>query len=252
MTIYNESTILHNVLVVSATFFCFVFITVILLLFIAFRKEKEIKATSVTVSLGMFLGSYLLVLFVPLLLVKSYRESRLAVPHAITCNFLAWLGGTSFPFSLILATIFLKMLRIYAIIFQDPFSFKKKLYSDCFLLIYVVLIISPTILILTLWSAIDPLVNHEIVIENKGNILILEYCLSIHTLVWLVALLSYTSILILAVVAVAVKTSRIRHKIPKLQMLLLLLLSLFSLWEHSTGIITLQYSQVQGIINQLK
>ncbi len=210
-TFYNQSTMLHNVLIVAIVTFCVVFITTILILYIIFRKEKEIKATSVTVSIGMFISSYLLVLFVPLLLVKSYPQSKVAIPHAVTCNFLAWLGGTSIPFSLILATIFVKMLRIYAI-FQDPFSIKKKLFSDHFLFLYICLIISPTIIILIFWSATDPLVNYDIVLERKDHITVLEYCLSINTLLWLVLLLVYISILMVAVVIIGVKTSKIRYK----------------------------------------
>ena len=134
LTIYNESAVLDNVLIATIVFLCFA-ITAVIFIYIFFRNEKEIKATSVTVSLSMFLGCYLLLLFVPLLLVKSHRESNVAVPHAVTCNFLAWLGGTGIPLALILATIFMKMLRVYAV-FQHPFSIKKKLLTDCFLLIY--------------------------------------------------------------------------------------------------------------------
>ena len=135
LTIYNESAVLDNVLIATIVFLCFAITTVIFILYIFFRYEKEIKATSVTVSLSMFLGCYLLLLFVPLLLVKSHWESNVAVPHAVTCNFLAWLGGTGIPLALILATIFVKILRVYAV-FQHPFSIKKKLLTDCFLLIY--------------------------------------------------------------------------------------------------------------------
>ena len=87
-----------------------------------------------------------------------------------------------------------------------------KLFSDCFLLLYIILITTPTLVMLICWSATDPLVNYEIVIEKKDHILILEYCLSIHTLLWLVILLVYISILMVAVTIIAVKTSKIRYK----------------------------------------
>ncbi len=211
LVVYNQSTVLHSVLVVTMTFLCFVLVTVTLILYVFFRKEKEIKATSVTVSMSMFLGCYLMLLYIPLLLVKSYPQSKVAVPQRITCNFLAWLRFANIPLSLILATMFVKMLRVYAI-FQDPFSIRKKLFKDYFLLLYIVILISPNVLILTCWSAFDPIFIKEVFVPNRNHLLILEYCAHTHRVLLLVLPLVFESILCVAVVVVAIKSSKIRHK----------------------------------------
>ena len=209
--VYNESTWLHKVLVVMSSFLSFAFVTIMLVLFIVFRREKEVKATSVSVSLAMFLGCYLMLLFVPLLLIKSHPQHKVMVPHAVTCNVLVWLGGTGLPLPLIFATIFVKMLRVYAI-FQRPFSVKRKLLTDGFLFLYIVLLVSPIFIFLCLWSAIDPLVNHQITQEFKGHRVILEYCLSVHTAVWLVIPIAYLSFFMVAVVIIALITSSLKFK----------------------------------------
>ena len=67
---------------------------------------------------------------------------------------------------------------------------------------------------MTLWSATDPLrvVNYHIMIPNKSHLLVLEYCLSINTWVWLVVPLLYVTALIVAVITIAIKISTIRRK----------------------------------------
>lgn len=146
-----------------------------------------------------------------MLLSKAYPDSRVAVPHAATCHFIAWLGGTGIPFPLILATILVKMLRIFAIV-QKPLSYKKNFFTSYTLLLYICILLSPTILILTLWSSIDPLVIIEVSIPVKRGQQIIEICLSTHTTVWLILPYVYAAILIAAVVIVGIKTSSVRYK----------------------------------------
>ena len=214
LIIYDTlSSRLRITLVVIIFTLCLVFISTILFLFIIFRKEQEIKATSFAVSLCMFLGCYLLLLQTPALLIvsRSERAPKVFFPEKITCNIIAWLSILGISPSLILATLFVKMLRVYAI-FVDPLSYKKKFYSNYALLLYIGLIVSPNALVLLLWSTIDPLNSHEIEIQTKSKIVIIENCLSNHTLFWLAILVLYMLALILAVVVVAFKTSTIRYK----------------------------------------
>ena len=210
LIIRNENSTIHNVLFGMLTFFVAAFVTVIFVLYLLFRNEPEIKATSVPISISMFLGCYLLLSYTPVLLVKAYPDSRVAVPHAATCHFIAWLGGTGIPFPLILATILAKMLRVYAII-QRPLSYKKKLFTNYMLLLYIILMLFPTVLILTLWSSIDPLILVMSKIPTKQGLQILELCLSTHTTIWLIIPYVYTAILIAAVVVVGIKSSSIRY-----------------------------------------
>ena len=211
LIIQNENTIGHNILFAIITFLCYLFITVVLILYVLFRNEPEIKATSVTISLSMFVGCYLLLSFILVLLVKAYPDMRVAVPHSATCHFVAWLGGTGIPFPLILATILVKMLRVYAIV-QNPLSYKKKFFTDSALLFYIVLLISPNIFILILWSSFDPLVIVEFTVPvQRGNVVV-EFCLSTHTPIWLVITYIYTAILMVTILIVGIKTLPLRYK----------------------------------------
>ena len=134
----------HQTLVMLVFAFSFIFITTVFILYIIFRKEKEIKATSVTISMCMFLGCYILVLYLPLLLFSE---------NSFSCHLLAWLSFIGIPFLLIMATLFAKMLRVY-LIFSDPISYKQKIFSDRFLLLYIVLFVSPNFLVLVSGQAL--------------------------------------------------------------------------------------------------
>ena len=121
----------------------------------------------------------------------------------------AWFSGIGLPVPIILTTILLKMLRVY-IIFSHPHSYKRKLFSDGALFLYLLIIIAPNILLLILWSTLDPLVNHVMETKHENFIEWHEKCWSNHIFIWPVMLIIYLIILILAVVIVAFKTSKVR------------------------------------------
>ncbi len=133
------------------------------------------------------------------------------VPSYLICNLKAWFCGVGISLSLILSTLFVKMLRVYAI-FLNPYSYKKKFYTDSFLFLYIILIVSPHVLILILWSALDPLNNHEFVISTKSHILVLGGCFSNYTETWILILGAYVSTLVLALVILAFKSSKVQYK----------------------------------------
>ena len=206
-----ENTLQHTLLFATITVLCFVGVTVILILYIFFRNEPDIKATSVPISLSMFLGCYLQLAFVVPVLLKGYPNSRVAVPHSVTCHFIAWLGGTGVPFPLILATILVKMLRVYALILK-PISYKKKFVRNRALLFYILVLISPNIFILILWSVLDPLVIVQVTAATRSAIMVVEFCLSNQTAVLLAVSYVYTAILCLAVIVIVIATSAVRQK----------------------------------------
>ena len=188
---------------------CITVVTTIMFMFLCFRNEKEVKATSFSVSLCMFLGCYLLLL-APLLGLGLGISQKPLVKN-IACNVNAWIGLYGIPFSLILATLFVKMLRVH-LIFADPFSFKKKLFKDSRLLCYIIAIISPNILILILWSVIDPAIYYMFEEKTKSATIIYFKCESTYTNIWVAILFLYMGILIVSVVIIALKTAAVRHK----------------------------------------
>ena len=85
----------------------FIFNTILLILYIVFRNEPSIKSTSVSLSMLMLIGCYILAVYTACLSVYD-NESDF-------CMTLAWLSGIGLSVPLILATILVKMLRVYHI-----------------------------------------------------------------------------------------------------------------------------------------
>ena len=191
---------LRTTLVILLSVFLIAFVTIVFILYIFFRNEPEIKATSVTVSLSMFLGCYVLIAYMLLQVTNT--------PH---CFLLLWvgLGGISLP--LIVATLLAKILRVY-LIFYDPLSFKKKLFSDPFLFLYILLLVSPNLFILVLWSSYDPFTLNEEMSLQENYVFVYSRCLSEHTIKWLITEVIYFLFLSVTLMCLALKTSKIRYK----------------------------------------
>ena len=87
--IYKHSPLLITVLLLSVTGVCIILTTIILVLFIYYRRAAEIKATSLNLSLLMFLGCYLL--FVSTLF---HTVSGAIVNHGpFFCSAVTWCAG---------------------------------------------------------------------------------------------------------------------------------------------------------------
>ena len=74
----------------------------------------------------------------------------------------------------------------------------------------VLLLSSPTILVLTTWTVLDYHSKHRLMLPHEQ--VYYDRCLSNHTALWLGMLLVYFFILLIAVIVVAFKTSKIRYK----------------------------------------
>ena len=207
---YKDSEAVISVVMIIFTSI-FTFITIIFAFYIYFRHEPEIKATSVPVSVCMFLGCYLTVLFVPFLLIEAAPDGWLGFDDGFVCNIMTFLTGISVPFVLLLAALFVKMLRVYAI-FLQPFSLKQKLFSNAFLFLYIALILLPTLVILLFWMALDPFRNVTITSLEKSHLLLQERCEIDYPLIWVGLQFLYTLFIIIAVVVLAFKSSEIRYK----------------------------------------
>ena len=127
-----------------------IFVTIILVMYLYYRNCPEIKATSVPLSILIFIGCYLLLFFLILILIESNFEHD--AMYANICIPILWLSGIGFPIPLIFATLLVKMLRIYHIF--NTFGKASKLSSDLSLLLFVLLILSPNILILIVFSSL--------------------------------------------------------------------------------------------------
>ncbi len=183
----------------------FVFETSVLIVYICFRKEPEIKSTSFSLSLLMFFGCYLCNIYTPVVL---YFQQPLIGLHEMEdglCHVRLWLSNTGIYF--IEVTLLVKLLRVYRIFFRYKAKPIGRKFSDIFLACYVLIILSPSIIIHVLWSLLD----------SYGFILVQTPIQSYKSCgpvkpIWSILLIVYGNFITIALVTVAIKTRKIRHK----------------------------------------
>ena len=185
--------------------------TVLLILYIRFYNEPSVKSTSVSLSLLIFLGCYLMAAYTITLIVD---ESQSLKPDLSLdfCMVHIWLSGIGLSMPLILATLLVKMLRVYHIISLRRIMKRSVYNSNVAHFVYTFLILLPTITILVLWNAVDPYHNDLRYVEHPGFIKVEEKCVCNHLAIWSGTLLIYTVLLSVVVIIVAIKSRKIRLK----------------------------------------
>jgi hypothetical protein len=209
-TVITDNTSVVYTLVFSLVFLlCIIGVTLILFCYIYYRNEPEIKATSVTLSLLMFLGCYVILFY--MLMAILYTQSLVPSDSSFNiCLALLWSGATGVSLTLILATLLVKTLRVYHIF--NHFGKVGKMYSDIALLFYVLLLISPNIIIHTIWSIVDPYSADTIITEYPSFIVVEQRCYSKQILLWFCILYLNIEGLAVILIIVAVKTRKIHRE----------------------------------------
>ena len=183
---------------------CFLSNTTFLILYITFRREPSVKSTSVSLSMLIFTGCYLLV-----------GNSASHILHEIyrldLCMLLVWLSGAGLSLPLILATLLVKMLRVYHIFTTFKILKQSTKCKDYALLVYTTLILSPHIILLILRTAINPSHRIDNFIEHPGFKELNQTCDSDYAHIWYMLTLAYIFLLSSAVIIVAIKSRKIRH-----------------------------------------
>ena len=191
---------------------CFIIVTIMLILYLYYQNTAEIKATSVTLSMLIFIGCYLLLVSLILITIRSHFKVNFEfrVLNSVFCHIIVWFNRMGFPLPLISATLLVKMLRVYHIFntFRKKIS---KLSSDLALGVFILVIVSPNILILILFSSLSSYTLQATEIEKVGYIEVGVQCEGGLTL-FLMLMLIYLLILMLAVVSVAIKSRKIRMR----------------------------------------
>ena len=191
--------------ILSLPILSFLFNTVLLVLYIVFRKEKSVKSTSVSLSMLLFTGCYLMAIFVILdILFDRYRIDQCMLLYSLSTL------GLSMP--LIFTVLLLKMLRVYHIFTKFKVFGKSRKYKDYALLFYTALLLLPQVTLLIIRTAVDPSHRVETPIEQPGVIVIFGFCYSKHWQIWYWALFPYYWTLQGALIFVAIKTRKIRSK----------------------------------------
>ena len=198
------------------TIFCicglaYILTTIILVLFLYWRNEPEIKATSPYLSLVMFAGCYLLYTAT---VMRTAHQSFVIKFNAFTaiCNIDIWFRSIGINF--IFSTLFMRLLRIYHVF--RVFRKTSKLWSDQFLFLGVMLICSGTLIILILWTAVD--ISH---LQETHTYIFSAHppyhrgtraCHSKNLGIWLIAVFAYNGLIILLVIFIAVQTRHIKRR----------------------------------------
>ena len=209
-TIITDNTSIVYTSVFSLVFLlCVAGVTLTLFFYIYYRNEPEIKATSVTLSLLMFLGCYVILFY--MLMAILYTQSLVPSDSQFNiCLTLLWSGATGVSLTLILATLLVKTLRVYHIF--NHFGKVGKMYSDIALLFYVLLLISPNIIIHTIWSIVDPYSADTIITEYPSYTEVEQRCYSKQILLWFCILYLNIEGLAVILIIVAVKTRKIHRE----------------------------------------
>ena len=206
--IYKTSSLPSAVFLLTVTGVCIVLTTVILVLFIYYRRAAEIKATSLNLSLLMFLGCYLL--FVSILF---HIISDVIVNHGpFFCNFVTWCAGLGINF--VYGTLLVKMLRVYRIF--SYFGRMGNRWSDWFLCVVVFFIVGAEAMILLVWSVVDVFTVRDVetfqATASPPHYEIIQFCYSDYLQIWTIVALSEVGILIFVVAFLAFKTRKIRRE----------------------------------------
>ena len=198
------------------TIFCicglaYIMTTIILVLFLHWRNEPEIKATSSYLSLVMFAGWYLLYTAT---VTRTIHRSFVIKVNAFTalCNIDVWFGLIGL--NLIFGTLFMRLLRVYHVF--RVFRKTSRLWSDRFLFLGVMLICSGEVFILLLWTAIDilHLETSKTYIQSAQPpyYSVATSCSSTNFGLWLVLTFFYTGLIVLFVMFLAVQTRHIERQ----------------------------------------
>ena len=195
--------------------FCIVLTTVSMCLFVYHRNKPPIKATSNTLSLCMFIGCYFLLASSLIHTITSgtitYRRSESF--RTFLC--MLSVSGTTVGIDTVLATVIAKTLRIYHIF--KTFGTVSRVFSDLGLFILILSIVCVKIPMLIVWASLDAarLVDVEQFVPTTVPpfIQVIQQCQTRHQQsFWLIPLYSYSIILGLVMVLLAVMTRKIKRK----------------------------------------
>ena len=185
------------------------FVTIMLAGYVYFRKEPEVKSTSFVLSLLIFFGCYLNLIFMSFLLYFHQPIMISEDPLNAICWILPWISGLGISIALIIATLLVKLARVHYIFNRATLKLGKRC-SDILLAGYVLLILLPMIVILITWMIVD---QYRITYQpSSQHGFIQKQCLSDHLTVWLPLLVFYVVSLFIALVTVAIRTRKIRQE----------------------------------------
>ena len=192
---------------------CFVLTVISMCLYFYYHKQPSIKATSSTLSLCLFIGCYFLLSSSLFHTINSgiIRQKMGMSYRTFTCMFDIYL--INIGTDIVLATVIAKTLRIYHIF--KKFGKVHQICSDQGLFILILAIVSVKIILLIFWTCLDVslLIDREQYIKQSipPYFLVTQKCQNQYPTVWITLQYTYTVILALVMVLLAVLTRKIKR-----------------------------------------
>ena len=192
--------------------FLFLASFVVMVLFIVFRSEPEIKATSPYLSLNLFVGCYLCFTCILIIVVTSAVVNS-GSSRILACQGICW--TVFLGINLILAPLLVRMIRIYYIFHH--FGRIGRKCSDWTLFVEMIAIVGFAALILLLWSVLDPytVIDYEICSPSMKGHYVVQFCSSDHTIIWFVVSGCVIGMLSVGLVVMSVLTRNIKRRIQR-------------------------------------
>ena len=210
--VYQTLPITVTVTFTVAIALCLLFLITVFGLFVFYRNQAEVKATSMALSLCIILGCFFLLFSALSHSVGSGVVIRQESQRNSLC--IIDISFSSVGLDLILATILAKTLRIVHIF--SHYGRTGRGWSDRVLLVMILLITTGKLCILVLWNVSDPyriVDNDEFQGQSSDSYyLVVQQCYSEKTGVWLVIILSYTGLLGVVLTILAYKSRKIKRE----------------------------------------
>ena len=109
-----------------------------------------------------------------------------------------------------MVTLLVKTFRIYHIFHRPSVSALSKQCSDTYLTMYVMLILSPLLLIHIVWTVVDPYLGYIKISTELNVITHQKQCKSTYAILWYALLTVYMTTIFLILTTVAFKTRKIK------------------------------------------
>ena len=131
----------------------YILTTAVLVMFIYWRKQPEIKASSPYLSLTMFAGCYLLITAIVVRTLSRFSVTVIenTTIFVVLCNIEFWFA--TLGLNVIYATLVVRLLRIFYVF--KRFRKTSKYWADKYLFLGVLAVMSPLLVALVVWTATD-------------------------------------------------------------------------------------------------
>ena len=209
--VYQLYPVSVTIILSTISVLCIVFTTAMLVLFICYRNEPEIKASSLHLSYCMFLGCYGLFIGT---LTHTLSSGLVSNGPARPAVCIIIVGTNSIGIDLVLTTLFAKMLRVYRIF--TYFGRTGKAWSDRVLLLVIFVMVLGKISLLIVWFAVDTHALEDVETYQKEALPpyyeVVQQCRCRYLPYWLSSAFLYSGIILALLLLIAFKTRKIERE----------------------------------------